>query len=283
MAAQTDALRASSPGTPTSRSRYAERALGALTSTWGLGVIVFVVTWGGGLADPVANSLDVSSHAGINMALHDGLRPRSRHRLLLRPAGIPEDVPRLLRVAGAARDALRDRAPPGALREPRVGGAAQLPARARGARRARRRGAAARRRLRRRRSRGRGGRRAGVHLVRRRARQRRAGLDQAPGRASGAAPSRRSSCSRSSTPASWCWRSSRSRCSRSRRTGAATSRSSPPRSSARSSSCGSQPARGSGTWATTCSGALPARQRVLVRGAARVLRPRVRLHPRSRR
>ena len=55
MAARTDALRA------------------ALSSTWGLGVLVFVLTWGGGLAHPLPNSLDVSSHAGINMALHDGL------------------------------------------------------------------------------------------------------------------------------------------------------------------------------------------------------------------
>ena len=73
MAARTDGRRAASPGPPTSRSRLAERALEALSSTWGLGILVFALTWGGGLAHPVANSLDVASHAGINMAFHDGL------------------------------------------------------------------------------------------------------------------------------------------------------------------------------------------------------------------
>ena len=44
-----------------------------LSSTWGLGVVVFALTWAGGLVHPAAYSLDVSSHAGVNMALHDGL------------------------------------------------------------------------------------------------------------------------------------------------------------------------------------------------------------------
>lgn len=73
MGARTDAVRTASPGASTSRSRRARRAREALASTWGLGVLVFALTWGGGLADPMAFSLDVSSHAGINMALHDGL------------------------------------------------------------------------------------------------------------------------------------------------------------------------------------------------------------------
>ncbi len=44
-----------------------------LSSTWALGGLVFVLTWGGGAVAPEPASLDASSFAGLNMALQQGL------------------------------------------------------------------------------------------------------------------------------------------------------------------------------------------------------------------
>ena len=49
-----------------------------LSSTWALGVLVFVADLGRGRRAPVRPSLDVSSHAGLNMAASAGLGPRPR-------------------------------------------------------------------------------------------------------------------------------------------------------------------------------------------------------------
>ena len=49
-------------------------SVGALAgSTWVLGALVFLLTWGGGAAAPGPYSLDVSTHAGLAMAATSGL------------------------------------------------------------------------------------------------------------------------------------------------------------------------------------------------------------------
>jgi len=55
------------------RPRALTVALEVVTSTWFLGVLVFVATWGGGLVSPVEPSIDHSFHAGLNMAAVHGL------------------------------------------------------------------------------------------------------------------------------------------------------------------------------------------------------------------
>jgi hypothetical protein len=44
-----------------------------VASTWFLGSLVFLATWGGGLVAPVAPHIDHSFHAGLNMAAERGL------------------------------------------------------------------------------------------------------------------------------------------------------------------------------------------------------------------
>ena len=49
-------------------------SVGALAgSTWALGGLVFLLTWGGGVASPIPYSLDVSTHAGLAMAATSGV------------------------------------------------------------------------------------------------------------------------------------------------------------------------------------------------------------------
>ena len=55
------------------RPRALAVALEVATSTWFLGALVFVATWGGGLVSPVEPSIDHSFHAGLNMAAVHGL------------------------------------------------------------------------------------------------------------------------------------------------------------------------------------------------------------------
>ena len=58
---------------PPVRPRAQTVALEVVTSTWFLGVLVFVATWGGGLVSPVEPSIDNSFHAGLNLAAVHGL------------------------------------------------------------------------------------------------------------------------------------------------------------------------------------------------------------------
>ena len=50
-----------------------ERARAIATSTWALGVLACLLTWGGGLVAPHTVSIDDSFHAGLNMATVNGL------------------------------------------------------------------------------------------------------------------------------------------------------------------------------------------------------------------
>jgi hypothetical protein len=45
-----------------------DRVTAIATSTWTLGILVFALTWGGGLAQPLTPSIDHSLHAGLQMA-----------------------------------------------------------------------------------------------------------------------------------------------------------------------------------------------------------------------
>ena len=55
------------------RSDALAMARGIATSTWALGGLVFLLTWGGGLAPAFTPNVDVSFHAGLSMAVADGL------------------------------------------------------------------------------------------------------------------------------------------------------------------------------------------------------------------
>jgi hypothetical protein len=52
---------------------WADRLSPLLSSTWTLGALVFLATWGGGLAAPAAWSLDDSTHIGFYLAAVQGL------------------------------------------------------------------------------------------------------------------------------------------------------------------------------------------------------------------
>jgi hypothetical protein len=60
-----------SPSRP--RSHAVERARELASSTWFLGAVVFLLTWGGGLVAARTISIDDSFHAGLNMATVQGL------------------------------------------------------------------------------------------------------------------------------------------------------------------------------------------------------------------
>jgi hypothetical protein len=60
-------------GRRASRQRLAGLGAGVLTSTWALGLIVFILTWGGGAVAPYPWSLDVSTYAGLSLATQQGL------------------------------------------------------------------------------------------------------------------------------------------------------------------------------------------------------------------
>jgi hypothetical protein len=55
------------------RSRILDAALPVISSTWTLGALVFVLTWGGGMPAPVSESIDHSLHAGLQLAAVHGL------------------------------------------------------------------------------------------------------------------------------------------------------------------------------------------------------------------
>ena len=60
-------------GRRASRQQLAGLGAGALSSTWVLGLIVFILTWGGGTVPPYPWSLDVSTYAGLSIATQHGL------------------------------------------------------------------------------------------------------------------------------------------------------------------------------------------------------------------
>ena len=57
----------------TTRSPTLATVLSVVSSTWALGGLVFVVTWGGGFAEALTPSIDHSMHAGLQMASARGL------------------------------------------------------------------------------------------------------------------------------------------------------------------------------------------------------------------
>ena len=57
----------------TTRSPTLATVLSVVSSTWALGGLVFVVTWGGGFAEALTPSIDHSMHAGLQMASAQGL------------------------------------------------------------------------------------------------------------------------------------------------------------------------------------------------------------------
>lgn len=68
-----EAKRATLPLPRMTRSPAAASALTVISSTWALGALVFVVTWGGGFAEALTPSIDHSLHAGLQMASAQGL------------------------------------------------------------------------------------------------------------------------------------------------------------------------------------------------------------------
>ncbi len=69
-----EAKRAAVPTAGSERSEILARARALATSTWTLGAFVFLLTWSGGLAPAFTPHPDVSLHAGMNMAVQEGLR-----------------------------------------------------------------------------------------------------------------------------------------------------------------------------------------------------------------
>jgi hypothetical protein len=65
---QMEAKPAAVPLPGSERSGAEARVRGIATSTWTLGVAVFLLTWGGGLAAAFTPNVDVSFHAGLSMA-----------------------------------------------------------------------------------------------------------------------------------------------------------------------------------------------------------------------
>jgi hypothetical protein len=55
------------------RSKTVATTWSVLTSTWTLGAVVFIVTWGGGVVAPVPSNIDHSAGAGLNLALVQSL------------------------------------------------------------------------------------------------------------------------------------------------------------------------------------------------------------------
>jgi hypothetical protein len=68
-----EAKRANLPLSQTTRPPAVASALTVISSTWTLGALVFVVTWGGGFAEALTPSIDHSLHAGLQMAAAQGL------------------------------------------------------------------------------------------------------------------------------------------------------------------------------------------------------------------
>ncbi|HYU59183.1 MAG TPA: hypothetical protein VEK39_00345 [Solirubrobacterales bacterium] len=68
-----EAKRSALPLLRAPRSHVLTGARAAITSTWALGALVFVATWGGGGAAPTPYSVDISMHAGLNLAAAQGL------------------------------------------------------------------------------------------------------------------------------------------------------------------------------------------------------------------
>ena len=69
------------------RSEALARARSVATSTWTLGIFVFLLTWAGGFAPAFTPHTDISYQAGLQMAAHEGLRHGSDLVLTYGPLG----------------------------------------------------------------------------------------------------------------------------------------------------------------------------------------------------